>query len=138
MMGGTPAKFLLADCKRKRYREMQFGGNRFNRGGFAPVKVGEELDVNIEAVGEKGDGVAKKKGFVIFIPGVQQGDNVRIRITKVFRKMAFAEVVGEATGPVESDEQESAAEQSFGDEQFSDEETPAEEEQQSPEDSEEF
>ena len=116
---------------------MQFGGNRFNRGGgFAPVRVGEEIDVNIEAVGEKGDGVAKKKGFVIFVPGVQQGDNVRIRITKVFRKMAFGEVVGEATGPIESDEQQPASEESFGDEQFSDEEAPAEEEQQ--QDSEEF
>jgi len=108
---------------------MQYGGNRgWNRGGssggmsggssFSPVKVGEELDVTIEAVGEKGDGVAKKKGFVIFVPGVQQGDNVRIRITKVFRKMAFAEVIGQAEGPVESDSEQ-------------DEEMPAEEEQES-------
>ncbi|PIN78502.1 deoxyribonuclease, partial [Candidatus Woesearchaeota archaeon CG10_big_fil_rev_8_21_14_0_10_34_8] len=39
------------------------------QGNTAPVQVGEELDVTIEAVGEKGDGVAKKNGFVLFVPG---------------------------------------------------------------------
>jgi len=59
----------------------------------APVRVGEELDVTIEAVGEKGDGVAKKNGFVLFVPGVKAGQQVRIRVTKVLRKVGFAEVV---------------------------------------------
>ncbi|MDP6294220.1 MAG: TRAM domain-containing protein, partial [Candidatus Woesearchaeota archaeon] len=48
-----------------------------------PVSVGEEIDVTIEAVGEKGDGIAKKEGFVLFVPGVKEGDQVRIKITKV-------------------------------------------------------
>ena len=44
-------------------------GNRFGgRQSFAPVREGEELDVKIEAVGEKGDGIAKVKGFVLFVP----------------------------------------------------------------------
>lgn len=112
----------------------RFGGNRDrgersgdrggDRGFFRPVKVGEEMDVQIEAVGEKGDGVAKKDGFVIFVPGVQQGDNVRVKITKVFRKMAFAEVVGKggaqaqeasddnAEEPAEDSEEEFAEEDS--------------------------
>ena len=100
--------------------EEDFGGHRgggFRRGGmrgggFSPVKVGEELDVTIEAVGEKGDGIAKKKGFVLFVPGVKQGDNVRIKITKVFKKMGFAEVLGPATGvpPTESKEESQGAE----------------------------
>jgi len=105
--------------------EGQYGGGRFNRerrgggrfggggGGFSPVKVGEELDVTIEAVGEKGDGIAKKNGFVIFVPGVQQGDSVKIRITKVFKKMAFAEVIGEGSAPAEAaPESESSEEES--------------------------
>lgn len=65
---------------------------------FVPVNVGDEVDVKIEAVGEKGDGVAKIKGFVIFVPGVKEGDTVRIRVTKVLRKVGFAEVIGPATG----------------------------------------
>jgi len=51
-------------------------GNFNQRRSFAPVKVGEELDVKIEAVGEKGDGVCKKNGFVLFVPGVKEGDEV--------------------------------------------------------------
>ncbi|MEK6955863.1 MAG: TRAM domain-containing protein [Nanoarchaeota archaeon] len=68
-----------------------------NRRSFAPVQVGEELNVTIEAVGEKGDGVAKVKGFVLFVANTKQGDNVRVKVTKVFKKVGFAEVVGAAT-----------------------------------------
>jgi predicted RNA-binding protein with TRAM domain len=64
--------------------------------GVAPVNVGDEIDVRIEAVGEKGDGIAKKKGFVLFIPNTKEGDEVRVRITKVLKKVGFAEVVGES------------------------------------------
>jgi len=85
---------------------------RYDRGGrqggfkprnFAPVKVGDELDVKIEAVGEKGDGIAKKDGFVLFVPGVKQGDEVRIRVTRVLQKVGFAEVAGEKSGEAQSE-----------------------------------
>lgn len=66
--------------------------NRF--GGVAPVREGEEYDVKIEAVGEKGDGIARVKGFVLFIASTKAGDEVRIRITKVLAKVGFAEVTG--------------------------------------------
>ena len=69
-----------------------------------PVQIGDEIDVKIEAVGEKGDGIAKKDGFVLFVPGVKEGDVVRIRVTKVLQKVGFAEVVGEAQGEPESDQ----------------------------------
>ena len=62
----------------------------------APVRVGDELDVKIEAVGEKGDGIAKKNGFVLFVPGTKEGDEVRVKITRVLRRVGFAEVVGKA------------------------------------------
>ncbi len=90
------------------------GGGGFSRGpSTAPVKVGDELEVTIEAVGEKGDGIAKKDGFVLFIPGVNQGDVVRVRVTKVLRKVGFAEVVGkgEAAPAAETPEGEAPAEE---------------------------
>jgi|SRR3989338_1511369 len=93
------------------------GGN-FRGGSFSPVKVGEELDVTIEAVGEKGDGIAKKNGFVLFIPGVKQGEQVKIKVTKVLKKVGFAEVVGKGASSETSEE-------GSGDESF--EEAPAEE-----------
>lgn len=65
-----------------------------------PVKAGEELDVLIESVGEKGDGVAKKQGFVIFVPKAQKGQELHIRITKVLKSVAFSDNLGPAKGPV--------------------------------------
>jgi len=59
----------------------------------APVRVGEEYEVSIEAVGGKGDGIAKVKGFVLFVPGVKKGDYVKVRITKVLQNVGFAEVI---------------------------------------------
>ncbi len=119
-------------------RSFRGGGHRSPRpemGGssFAPVQVGEELDVKIEAVGEKGDGIAKKNGFVLFVPNTKQGDDVKIRVTKVLRKVGFAEVVGQASGTVSAD---SGSEQ--GESQDSQESTEAGEEQYSGEDSEDF
>jgi predicted RNA-binding protein with TRAM domain len=79
-------------------------------GGFAPVHVGEEVDVKIEAVGEKGDGIAKVKGFVLFVPNTKQGDEVKIKITKVLRKVGFGEVVGAGSSheSKDTDEEESS------------------------------
>ena len=70
-----------------------------------PVSEGEELDVKIEAVGEKGDGIARKDGFVLFIPGVKEGDEVHIKVTRVLKKVGFAEVVGQSEGKTEEPEQ---------------------------------
>jgi len=69
-----------------------------------PVSQGEELDIHIEAVGEKGDGVAKIKGFVLFIPNTQAGEDCRVRITKVLQKVGFAEKIGSASEPVQKQE----------------------------------
>ncbi len=63
-----------------------------------PVKVGDELEVKIESVGEKGDGVAKVSGFVLFVPGAKEGQTVRVKVTRVLRKVGFAEMVGEGAG----------------------------------------
>ena len=65
-----------------------------------PVSIGEEIDVLIESVGEKGDGVAKKHGFVIFVPKAQKGDELHIKITRVLKSVAFSEVLGPAKGPI--------------------------------------
>ena len=59
----------------------------------APVKEGDTLEVNIDGVGGKGDGIARVSGFVIFVPNAQKGSRVKIRMTKVLAKVGFAEVV---------------------------------------------
>ena len=113
------------------------GGGGFKPRNFAPVKVGDELEVNIEAVGEKGDGIAKKDGFVLFVPGTKQGDTVRIRVTRVLQKVGFAEVAGEKSS---SQEESSSSEESSEESNESSEENQAErsEEEYSGQDTEDF
>ena len=87
---------------------MAYGNYGGDRGGgfqrkFVPVRIGDEIDVKVEAVGAKGDGVVKKKGFVLFVPGVKEGEEIRVRITKVLKKVGFAEKIGPAQGPIEED-----------------------------------
>lgn len=120
------------DMFRREGSDSGFGGPRRS---FAPVKVGEELDVKIEAVGEKGDGIAKKNGFVLFVPGVKEGQEVRIRVTKVLRKVGFAEVVGKGSAPAAEGEASESSEESG---ESSEEAAPAEESEEPSEDSENF
>lgn len=65
----------------------------------APVNVGETYEVAIDAVGGKGDGIAKVKGFVLFVPNVKKGDFVKVRVTKVLKNVGFAEAVGKLERP---------------------------------------
>jgi predicted RNA-binding protein with TRAM domain len=79
-----------------------YGGRGGGRGGGyssagsgapKPVKVGDEVEVKIEAVASKGDGIAKKDGFVIFIKGAKEGDSVKVRISDVKERFAIGEVI---------------------------------------------
>ena len=122
------------------YGDRNGGGFRAGpQRSFAPVKVGEELEVTIEAVGEKGDGIAKKNGFVLFVPGVKEGQRVKIRVTKVLRKVGFAEVVGQAGEAPAAESGEATAEQTTEETAEETTEQPAEDEVPEPtQDSEDF
>ena len=58
-----------------------------------PVVVGEVYRLTIEDVGRRGDGVAKKEGFVIFVTGANpRGMTVNAKVTKVLGNNAYAVV----------------------------------------------
>jgi predicted RNA-binding protein with TRAM domain len=57
-----------------------------------PVKVGDELDVEITEVSKRGDGLTRVQGYVIFVPNTKQGDKVRIKITQIRPSFALGEV----------------------------------------------
>jgi translation initiation factor 2 subunit 2 len=57
------------------------------------LKEGEIYEVDINAVGSKGDGVAKKDKYTIYVPGVRKGDSVKIKIKKITGNLAFAELI---------------------------------------------
>ena len=66
----------------------------------APVKEGETYNVEIKSVGEKGDGIAKVNGFVLFVPETKKRDYVKIKITKVLKNVGFAKVLEKLEKPV--------------------------------------
>ena len=109
------------------FRNRRYDDDRGSR-SFAPINVGDELDVTIEAQGEKGDGLAKVKGFVIFVPGAKQGERGKIKINKVLKKVGFAEIVGKATTEASEETQESTemSESSEEEQAYEEPETPEE------------
>lgn len=59
-----------------------------------PVETGETLDVEIEDVGDQGDGIARiGPGYIVFVPETEVGDRVRIEISQARDNFAFAEVL---------------------------------------------
>lgn len=59
-----------------------------------PVEVGEQRTVEIEDIGDQGDGITRvERGFVVIVPDTEQGERVTIEITDVRETVAFADVV---------------------------------------------
>ncbi|SHG91427.1 TRAM domain-containing protein [Halobaculum gomorrense] len=59
-----------------------------------PVDRGDEVTVDIEGIGDQGDGIARvDRGYVIIVPDTEKGERVTIRVTSVKQNVAFAEVV---------------------------------------------
>lgn len=54
-------------------------------------------------MGRRGDGIARVNNFVIFIPGTNSGDKVKVRITGVRNSFATGEVVGKSEGASETE-----------------------------------
>ena len=91
MPRGLPEKTKNAQRKLRRYgSQSRFRPSRpFLQS--APVKENQEVDVVIDDVGSKGDGIAKMGSFLIFVPRSRIGERVRIRIRLVSGKFAVAE-----------------------------------------------
>lgn len=68
-----------------------------------PVEIGKEYDVEIQETSRRGEGIARIKGLVCFVPNAKPGEHVRIRITRISRRFAEAEVVGKAEEKAEGE-----------------------------------
>jgi predicted RNA-binding protein with TRAM domain len=80
-------------------RATQDAGSEQERGHTSeqrtpPVEEGEVVDVEVEDIGEQGDGIARVgPGYVVIVSETSVGDRVAVEITDVRANMAFAEVV---------------------------------------------
>ena len=57
-----------------------------------PVSEGDVVEVEIDDLGSKGDGIARVEGFVVFVPGGEVGETYDVEVTSVGNKFAFAEI----------------------------------------------
>jgi len=57
------------------------------------IEAGETYDLMIEDVGKKGDGIARKGNFIIYVPGTAKGSQVKVKIEKVSGTVAFGSLV---------------------------------------------
>jgi len=58
-----------------------------------PVEIGNEYEVDITETTPNGAGIARIKGFLIFIDGTRLGDHVKVKITKTDPLSAEAKIV---------------------------------------------
>ncbi|UCH70174.1 MAG: TRAM domain-containing protein [Candidatus Bathyarchaeota archaeon] len=78
--------------RRFRKREKKYDAIGFQR---APVRVGQEINVVINDIGTRGDGIARIQNFLVFVPQAKTGERLRVKIQKIGRKFAIAEKIKE-------------------------------------------
>ncbi len=76
--------------RRKHKRERKFNAIPFQP---VPVRKGQEIDVVINDIGTRGDGIARIQNFLIFVPQVKVGERVKVKIVSVGKKFAIAEKI---------------------------------------------
>ena len=79
-------------------KSRQGGGYEGKRGhgkGYKryPVELGEELEGEITELSPKGEGIARNQGFVIYVVDAKPGDRVKVKITRMTDKSAYAQVI---------------------------------------------
>ena len=64
-----------------------------------PVAEGDVREVEIEGIGDQGDGIAKvDRGFVVIVPETEPGEHVEVEIESVYDNFALATLVDAETG----------------------------------------
>lgn len=77
-------------ASRSESAEMYVIGKKFLT---APIRKGDEFEVEIKQLGSSGDGAVVIEKFVVFVKNVEIGDKVRIKIKDVKPNFAFADVI---------------------------------------------
>ena len=83
-----PEKTRHVRPRRVHKREQKYEPLPFQR---TPVKVGEEIDVVIDDIGSRGDGITRVQGFLVSVSKAKVGERLRVKIVSVGGKFAIAE-----------------------------------------------
>ncbi len=93
-------------------RRRNFGPRRGFRGRGEdrfppkPVEIGKEYEVDVQETSRRGEGIARIQGLVTFIPNTKPGDHVKIKIIRISRRFAEAEVVEKGEAEEKEEEKE--------------------------------
>jgi predicted RNA-binding protein with TRAM domain len=79
----SPKKRSPRNAKSKRGRDS----------GNVPVELGKEYIVDITEMSPNGEGVARIRGFILFVANATLGNHVKVKITRVDSMSANAEIV---------------------------------------------
>lgn len=82
----SPKKRSPRNAKNKRGRSIE----------NLPVELGKEYEVDITEMSPKGEGIAKMRGFSIFVVNAKPGARVKVKIVKLDSVCADAEIVESA------------------------------------------
>jgi predicted RNA-binding protein with TRAM domain len=77
------------------YFQKSYSNKNYRNDGYqsVPVELGKEYEADIAELSRRGDGIAKIKGFVVFISNTKPGDHVKFKVTRVANRFATAEVI---------------------------------------------
>jgi predicted RNA-binding protein with TRAM domain len=67
--------------------------NKHGKGINYPVKIGEEYEVDIVDVTPNGGGIARIKGFPIFVSNAKRNEHLKIKITNLISGCADAQII---------------------------------------------
>jgi predicted RNA-binding protein with TRAM domain len=86
--------YITSYGRRNSYEGGSYGGRRrSNYGGPKPVEIGKEYNVQVSERSDRGDGIARIQGFVIFVKNGKVGDKAKVKVTSVGNRFAIAEIV---------------------------------------------
>lgn len=89
----SSAEDIDVTSEEQRIKEQRPTSKRDHGPPEPPVAEDERREVEIEDIGDQGDGIARvERGFVIIVPDTQKGERVTVEITDVQQNVAFAEV----------------------------------------------
>lgn len=83
-------KAFSPPASRKESAETYLIANKLLSG---PVRRGEIHEIEIEALGKSGDGIAMIDGFAVIVKGANMGEKLRVKISSVKSNFAFAEII---------------------------------------------
>ncbi|MBO5431612.1 TRAM domain-containing protein, partial [Methanocorpusculum sp.] len=82
---------LCEACGSKRPIRKRKG--KIDTSAASAVEEGKEMEVSIDSISKKGDGVAHVGKYILYVSGVKVGQKVKVRITRISGQVAFTQKI---------------------------------------------